>query len=89
MDDDAEDDGEDAADEHGEEVVDARAAAAQAVDALELEGERRQHRDERQHVAGTARAADSPRVTGMRPLSNRMPYARTNAHIASSASVTT
>ena len=48
--DDAEDDGEDAADEDGEEVVDARAAAAQAVEALELEAERHQHGDERQHV---------------------------------------
>ena len=35
--DDAEDDREDAADEHGEEIVDARAAAAQPVEALELE----------------------------------------------------
>src|SRR5581483_5045777 len=35
--DDAEDDGEDAADENGEEVVDARAAAAQPVEPLQLE----------------------------------------------------
>ena len=45
--DDAEDDGEDAADEDREEVVDPRAAAAQAVDALDLEGERHQHADQR------------------------------------------
>ena len=48
--DDAEDDGEDAADEHGEEIVDARAAAPQPVESLQLEAERHQHRDERQHV---------------------------------------
>ena len=58
--DDAEDDGEDAADEDREEVVDARSAAAQPVEALELEGERHEHRDERQRCAGTARAAASP-----------------------------
>ena len=48
--DDAEDDGENAADEDGEEVVDARAAAPQAVEALQVEAERHQHGDERQHV---------------------------------------
>ena len=53
--DDAEDDGEDAADEHVEEVVDARAAAPQAIEALQVEGERHDHRDERQDVRGTAR----------------------------------
>ena len=46
----AEDDREDAADEHREEVVHARAAAPQAVDALDLERERREHGHERQHV---------------------------------------
>ena len=39
------DDHEDAADEHAEEVVDARAAASQPVDALEVEHDRRQQRD--------------------------------------------
>ena len=48
--DDAEDDGQDAADEDGEEVVDAGAAAAQPVDALDLEGERHEHADQRQDV---------------------------------------
>ena len=48
--DDAEDDREDAADEDGEEVVDARAAAAQAVEALQVESDRHEHRDERQDV---------------------------------------
>ena len=47
---DTEHDGEDGADQHGEKVVHARSAAAQAIDALKLKGERRQHRDERQHV---------------------------------------
>ncbi len=47
---DAEDDGEDRADEHGEEVVDAGPSAAQAVDAFELEGERHQQADQRQQV---------------------------------------
>ncbi len=46
----AEDDGENAADEHREEVVDPRAAAPQAVEALDLERNRHQHADERQHV---------------------------------------
>ena len=48
--DDAEDDREDAADEHGEEVVDARAAAAQPVEPLQVEAERDEHGDERQDV---------------------------------------
>ena len=48
--DDPEDDSQDAADEHGEEVVYARAAAAQPVEALDLERDRHQHADERQHV---------------------------------------
>ena len=48
--DDAEDDGEDAADEHGEEIVDPRSAAAQAIQPLQVEAERHEHRDERQHV---------------------------------------
>src|SRR5688572_21064471 len=48
--DDAEHDGQDAADEDREEVVDARSPAAETVDTLELEGERRKHRDERQEV---------------------------------------
>ena len=38
------------ADEHGEEVVDARAAAPQPVEPLDVEGDRHEHRDERQHV---------------------------------------
>jgi hypothetical protein len=46
----AEDDGDDAADQDGEEIVDAGAPAAQAIDALDLEGERREQRDERQDV---------------------------------------
>ena len=40
---DAEHDGEDAADEDGEEIVDPRAAAPQPIEALELEPERHQH----------------------------------------------
>ena len=48
--DDAEDDREDAADEHGEEVVDARSAAAQPIEALQVEAERHERGDERQHV---------------------------------------
>ena len=47
--DDAEHHRDDAADEDGEEVVHARAAAAQAVEPLKLIGERHQHADERQH----------------------------------------
>ena len=45
----AEDDGDDAADEHREEVVDARTVPAQAVQALEVERHRHEHRHERQH----------------------------------------
>ncbi len=48
--DDAEHDREDAADEDGEEVVDARAAAAQPVETLQVEPERHEDRDERQDV---------------------------------------
>jgi hypothetical protein len=48
--DDAEHDRENAADQHVEEVVDARAAAAQPVEALEVEAERHDQRHERQHV---------------------------------------
>jgi hypothetical protein len=40
----------DAADQHGEEVVDARAAAAQPIHPLQMKSDRRQHRDERQDV---------------------------------------
>ena len=58
--DDAEHDGEDAADEDGEEVVDARAAAPQPVEALHVERERHQHADERQHVDVLAERRDSP-----------------------------
>ena len=46
--DDAEDDRQDAADEDGEEVVDPRAAAAQAIEALQVEAQRHEHGDERQ-----------------------------------------
>src|SRR5881409_1285141 len=46
--DDAEQDGENAADEHRKEIVDARPAAPQAVEPLELEAERDEDRDERQ-----------------------------------------
>ena len=46
----AEDDRDDAADEDVEEVVDARPAAPQAIEALQVEGERHDHRDERQDV---------------------------------------
>ena len=46
----AQDDGQDAADEDGKEIVDARAAAAEPVGALDLKGERRQDSDKRQHV---------------------------------------
>ena len=55
--DDAEDDREDAADEDVEEIVDARAAAPQPVEALQLEAERHQHRDERRDDTDTAGAA--------------------------------
>ena len=48
--DDAEHDGEDAADEDREEVVDARPAAAQPIEALHVKRERHEHGDERQHV---------------------------------------
>ena len=48
--DDAEHHREDAADEDGEEVVDARAAAPQPVQALQMEAERDEHGDERQQV---------------------------------------
>ena len=47
--DDAQHHGHDAADEHGEEIVHARAAAPQAVQALKLIPQRHQHGDERQH----------------------------------------
>ena len=47
---DAEQHGEDGADEHGEEVVDARSAAAQPVQALEVEAERHDRGHERQQV---------------------------------------
>ena len=58
--DDAEHHGEDAADEDGEEVVDARAAAPQPVQALDVEGERHQDADERQHVDVLLRTAGGP-----------------------------
>src|SRR5690606_9823977 len=45
-----EDDGEDAADEDVEEVVDARPAAPQPVQTLDVERQRHQHADERQDV---------------------------------------
>ena len=48
--DNAEHDGENAADQHVEEVVDARAAAPQAIQALEVESQRHDQRHERQHV---------------------------------------
>ena len=48
--DDAEDDGEDAADEHREKVVDARAPAPQSIEPLHVKREGHQHADERQHV---------------------------------------
>ena len=48
--DEAEHDGEDAADEDREEVVDARAPAPQPVEALDVKGERHEHADERQDV---------------------------------------
>ncbi len=46
----AEEHGEDAADEDGEEVVNARSAAAQAIEALQEEAERHDDDDERQDV---------------------------------------
>ena len=49
----AEHDREDATDENVEEVVDARAAAPQPVEALQVEPDRDDHRDERQDVRGT------------------------------------
>ena len=58
--DDPEDHREDAADEDGEEVVDARAAATQPVEPLHVEGERHEHADERQHVDVLLDAAGSP-----------------------------
>ena len=48
--DNAEHDRQDAADEDGEEVVDAGAAATEAVKPLQMEPERNECRDERQHV---------------------------------------
>ena len=48
--DEPEHDGEDAADEDGKEVVDARAPAAQAIEALHVKGERHEHAEKRQHV---------------------------------------
>ena len=45
--DDAEHDGENAADEDGEEIVDARSAAPQPIEALQLKAERYERRDER------------------------------------------
>ena len=42
--DEPEDDGQDAADEHGEEVVDPRAAAAEPIEALDVERERHEDR---------------------------------------------
>ncbi len=48
--DEAEDDRQDAADEHREEVVDARAAAPQPVEPLDVERERHEDAEERQHV---------------------------------------
>ena len=66
--DNAEHDGEDAADEHVEEVVDARAAAPQAIQALEVEAQRHDQRHERQHVEvllerrNAARDRDQPRL---------------------------
>ena len=41
---DAEDDGEDAADEDGEKVVDARAAAPQAIEPLDVKRDRHEQR---------------------------------------------
>ena len=82
MRDDAEDDGEDAADEDGEEIVDARAAAPQPVQALDLERERHQHADERQHVDVLAERREALRdgnQFGDQPLSNRSRYASVNA----------
>ncbi len=48
--DEAEHDCEDAAHEHGKEVVDARAAPPQAVQSLDVERERHEHAEQRQHV---------------------------------------
>ena len=48
--DDAEDHRQDAADEHGEEIVDARAAAPQPIEPLQMESQRHEHRDEGQDV---------------------------------------
>ena len=47
--DDPEDHRDDRADEDEEEVIDARAAAPQAIDALKVVGERHEHGDERHH----------------------------------------
>ena len=46
----AEDNGEDAADKDGEEIVDARAPAAEPVKALHLEGERHENPEQRQEI---------------------------------------
>ena len=46
----AEDNGEDAADKDGEEIVDARAPAAEPVKALHLEGERHENPEQRQDI---------------------------------------
>ena len=62
--------GEDAADEHGEEIVDARAAAAQPIEPLQVEAERHEHGDERQEV-DVLPERRQPCVIGMRPVWNR------------------
>src|SRR5262249_50123553 len=48
--DDAEDDGENGADEYGKEIVNARPPAAQSIESLQMKAERHQRDDERQHV---------------------------------------
>ena len=57
---DAEDDGENAADEHGEEVVDARSPAAQVIDTLDVKRERQDRHHERQKLAVVLQTAEIP-----------------------------
>ena len=58
--DEAEHDREDAAHEHGEEVVHARAAATQPVESLNVERERHEHAEQRQYVEVLAETAAGP-----------------------------
>ena len=69
--DDAEDDGEDAADEDGEEIVDARSAAAQAVEALQLERRAARAPAMNGSTLMYCRSGGMPLVTGISPVWKR------------------